>query len=236
MSRKDHNDASPRTIEELEDLLGPLIEEQVIVEEHTFLVYRPDEAKSSINPGYRTLDGQAYQPFWTELWPASRMLSKAILREPWPAGTQALEIGCGLGLPGIAALARGLRVVFTDYDENALSFAAANARLNGFEHFNLLRLDWHDPPVDLRVPVLLASDLIYELVNVVPLVELIRRLLIPGGICLLTDQDRVPSTQLREELGASGLTFRTQTMRAGEPGGRRFRGTLYRISHAPRAI
>jgi len=82
------------------------------------------------------------------------------------------------------------------------------------------------------VPVLLASDLIYELVSVAPLVQLVKQMLVPDGACLMTDQDRVPSFLLRETLAGSGLTFTTQTMRAGQPGGRRFRGTLYRIRHA----
>ena len=169
-------------------------------------------------------------PYWADLWPAARMLAKAILREPWPEGPlPALEIGCGLGLPGIAALSRGLRVTFSDYDATALHFAARNARRNGFDDFETLRLDWRRPPESLQVPVVLASDLLYELRNVEPLVGLIQKVLLPDGVCLLTDQDRVPSHLLRETLAAEGLPFTTQVMHAGEPGGRRVRGTLYRI-------
>ena len=78
--------------------------------------------------------------------------------------------------------------------------------------------------------MLLASDLIYEVRNIAPLVGLIQKVLHPDGFCLLTDQDRVPSHVLRETLTAEGLPFTTQVMRAGEPGGRRVKGTLYRIS------
>src|SRR5262245_8252923 len=168
-------------------------------------------------------------PYWADLWPASRMLAKAILRETWTPGTEALEIGCGLGLPGIVALSAGLRITFSDYDACALRFAADNARLNGFDEFRTLLLDWRSPPADLRAPVLLAADLIYELRNVEPIVSFIKKVLAPGGLCLLTDQDRVPSHALREALEDSGLPFTTRIMRAGEPGGRRLKGTLYRI-------
>src|SRR5262249_200230 len=160
-----------------------------------------------------------YLPYWADLWPASRMLAKAILREPWPRTDpplEALEIGCGLGLPGIAALACGLRVVFSDYDQTALEFPAENARLNAFARFPLLRRGWRDPPADLQVPVILASDLLYELRSVAPMVALIKRLLAPGGVCLLTDQDRVPSHALREALPAEGLAFSSQQLKAGE--------------------
>jgi predicted nicotinamide N-methyase len=217
------------------DALGPIVREKVIVENQTFLLERPDESDRLLNhPQIRSLfAADEYLPYWADLWPASRMLAKAILREPWPAGPlEAVEIGCGLGLPGIAALARGLRVIFTDYDATALRFAANNARLNGFDNFRTVQVDWRAPPAELRAPVVLASDLLYELRSVEPVVGMIRHALLPGGVCLLTDQDRAPSHMLREALPAVGLTFTCQHMKAGEPGGKRVRGSLYRITHA----
>jgi predicted nicotinamide N-methyase len=212
----------------------PTVRERVIVEGHEFLIERPDEVQRIPNhPAVRATFAEGeYIPFWTDLWPAARMLAKVILREPLPAGAEVLEVGCGLGLPGVVALARGLRVTFSDYDAAALEFAARNARLNGFQEFRVLRLDWRDPPPDLRVPMVLGSDLIYEVASVVPLVGLLKRVLLPGGQCLLTDQERVPSQHLRDTLAAEGLAFTTQTVRAGEPGGRRFKGTLYRIKNS----
>jgi 2-polyprenyl-3-methyl-5-hydroxy-6-metoxy-1,4-benzoquinol methylase len=160
------------------------------------------------------------------------MMAKAIVRETWVPGTVALEIGCGLGLPGIAALAKGLRVVFSDYDATALHFAADNARRNGYSDFETLQMDWRYAPADRQFPIILGADLIYEMRNVAPIVTLIKQLLRPDGLCLLTDQDRVPSHILRDTLAAEGLPFTTQLMRAGEPGGRRLKGTLYRIKRS----
>src|SRR5262249_48358442 len=156
MSTADRTDLPP---ERAEAFAGPTVREKVVVEEHTFLIERPDEIHAI--PNHHSLraafaEGE-YVPYWTDLWPASRMLAKAVLREPWPPGIEVLEVGCGLGLPGVAALARGLRVIFSDYDLAALEFAARNARLNKLEQFRVLRLDWHAPPEDLRVPVVLAS-------------------------------------------------------------------------------
>src|SRR5437660_1743119 len=110
------------------------------------------------------------QPCGAALWRAARMLAKAALREPWAPGLTALEIGCGLGLPGLAALAKGLHVIFSDYDRTALRFAAENARINGYTDFELLAMDWRYPPPALQVPVLLAADLIYEMRSVAPIV------------------------------------------------------------------
>lgn len=213
------------------DALGPVVEETVFIDDCTFRLHKPtDSDKLLDHPSVRAaFAADEYMPYWADLWPAARMLAKAIVREPWPGPLDALEIGCGLGLPGVAALTRGLRVTFSDYDATALRFAADNARLNGFHQFDTLQLDWRYPPADRRWPVILAADLIYEMRNVEPIVKLIKHLLTPDGLCLLTDQDRVPSCVLRDTLAAEGLPFTTQLARAGEPGGRRVKGTLYRI-------
>jgi predicted nicotinamide N-methyase len=213
------------------EALGELTCETVLLDEHTFIIERPRDSDRLIDhPALReAFAADEYMPYWADLWPAARMLARAVLREPWQPGLTALEIGCGLGLPGIAALARGLRVTFSDIDATALRFAADNARRNGFMNFELLQLDWRHPPDELQVPVVLASDLIFERRHVEPLAELISRVLAPNGIALLTDQDRPPAPYLRDALAANGLTFTTEMMRAGSPGGNRVKGTLYRI-------
>jgi predicted nicotinamide N-methyase len=214
------------------DKLGPILRENVIIEGRTYLIDHPGEADRLVNlPAvHAAFAKDEYMPYWADLWPASRMLAKAILHEPWTPGTEALEVGCGLGLPGIVGLSMGLKVTFSDYDACALYFAAANARLNGHTDFRTMQLDWRSPPDDLRTPVILASDLVYELRNVAPIVAFIKRVLLPGGVCLLTDQDRVPAHALKEMMENEGLAFTTKMMRAGEPGGRRLKGTLYRIT------
>lgn len=218
------------------EAIRKLVQDTVLIEGRTFYITRPEDSDRILDHPYVTAEfaKDEYLPYWADLWPASRMLAKAVCRTSWTPGLHALEIGCGLGLPGIAALSQGLRVTFSDYDATALQFAADNARDNGFENFDTLPLDWRCPPSDVRVPVLLASDLLYELRNVEPLVALIQQVLLPEGICLLTDQDRTPAHLLRTTLQASGLVFTTQVMHAGEPGGRRVKGTLYRITHANR--
>src|SRR5262249_46699918 len=130
------------------DALGPTIREKVLVEGQSFIITRPDKVDRLIDhPAVRAAFAKdEYMPDWADLWPAARMLAKVIWREPWPpapspcplslAGGEGkqlvtLEIGCGLGLPGVVALARGLRVIFSDYDATALRFAADNARVNG---------------------------------------------------------------------------------------------------------
>jgi predicted nicotinamide N-methyase len=214
--------------------IGPVIKEKVIISGRSFVIERPDRSDQLLDDPLvqAAFKIDEYLPYWTDLWPAARMLAKVILREPWEPETSALEIGCGLGLPGIAALSRGLHVTFADCDATALQFAAQNARLNHFHDFDLLPLDWRFPPEGLTYPIVLASDLSYELRNLAPLAVFINKCLAPDGVCLLTDPDRPLAPRLREELAYEGLRFETQLIRAGQPGGRRTKGTLYRIYHA----
>jgi predicted nicotinamide N-methyase len=224
---------SGRLLETPLDAVQNTVREHVFVGDKEFVIARPERSDRLLDhPFVETqFSEDEYLPYWADLWPSARMLAKAILTETFSPGLEALEVGCGLGLPGIAALSRGLRVTFSDYDRTALRFVADNARINNFHNFTLLHMDWRCPPPGLRFPVILASDLVYELRNVEPLVNLIKQVLQPDGICLMTDQDRNPSQLLRESLGSAGLCYAAQLMRAGEPGERRVKGTLYRIKH-----
>lgn len=222
---------SPRLPETPTEAITATVRERVVVEGRTFLLDRPAESDRLLDhPALLERLGTEYMPYWVDLWPAARMLAKWILKQHWPAGLHALEVGCGLGLPGIAALAMGVHVTFSDYDATAVRYARDNARLNGFHDCDTLQMDWAAPPAERRWQVILASDLIYEIGNVEPLVGLIKALLPADGVCLLTDQDRVPAHVLRETLAREGLPCTTSMLRAGEPGGTRLKGTLYRIT------
>jgi predicted nicotinamide N-methyase len=220
------------------DALGPTIREKVIIDEQTFIIARPDKVDRLLDhPAIQEAFGKdEYMPYWADLWPAARMLAKAIVREAWPTPPDgkpltALEIGCGLGLPGVAALSRGLRVIFSDYDVTALQFAADNARINGFDNFELLPLDWRRPPAGLQVPIVLGSDLIYEQRSAEPLAALIQRVLAPDGYALIAGQDRPAVPALLDAMTAVGLRYTGTLVRAGVPGQGRYKGTLYRIAH-----
>jgi predicted nicotinamide N-methyase len=213
------------------DAIGDIERERVIVGSREFLIEKPAATNDLLDhPAiHSAFASDEYLPYWADLWPAARMLAKVVLAEPWQANQRVLEIGCGLGLPGIAALSRGLQVTFSDYDAMAVRFAARNAKLNGFTNFEALAFDWRSPPSDLAFDVILASDLTYEARNIEPLIALMKQALVPGGLCLWTDQDRPPAQLLREELDRLGWPVETKIVRAGVPGGDRYRGTLYRI-------
>lgn len=215
-------DKEPPSPDAILSRLGPPVVESVVVEGESFLIKKPSLSD-------QPLDG--YVPYWADLWPAARMLAKVIVGETWTPGTEALELGCGLGLPGIVALSRGLKVTFSDHDPCALRYADNNARLNGFEGVETLHLDWRRPPAGRRFSVIFGADLIYETSHAEGLANCVKRLLTPAGVAWLTDLERIPAKSLHAALATEGLRYGTRVVRAGEPGGRRFKGTLYRIVH-----
>jgi predicted nicotinamide N-methyase len=215
------------------------VTEKVIVDQYTYFLQRPSGIDQLWDhPAVRNAyAADEYIPYWSELWPAGRMLAKAIVRQSWAEyeskfGTPlvAWEIGCGLGLAGIAALQMGMRVTFTDVDEMAAKIAGENAKRNGFRNFDCQGLDFRDAPADLKVPILLASDVLYEPRLIQPMVQFIRRVLLPGGVCLVGDADRISARPFKHEVFEAGLLLDATPTRVSEPGGTRTNGTIYRIT------
>lgn len=230
----------PRLHSTPDDACTDRVREKVTLEGMTFHLERPAALdKVFEHPGVRNAyAADEYIPYWTDLWAAGRMLAKVVLREDWskyPRGADGeldvLEIGCGLGLGGIAALACRLRVTFSDVDEMAVRFAVANAVRNGHTNARALPLDLRSPPPGLTFPVIIASDVMYEERLVQPVARFIKTVLAPTGTALVTDPDRNAARSFRWVCGEAGLDVETQFVRAGEPGGERTKGTLYRLRH-----
>jgi predicted nicotinamide N-methyase len=143
-------------------------------------------------------------PYWAELWPSSVGLARYVLQHLDLSGLQVLELGCGLGLVGIAAALRGARVLCTDYEPDALAFARHNARRNACRRMRFRLVDWRRPALRQRYACILASDVIYEARNFAPLVTILRRFLARGGTAVFSDPGRVnavPFFTLLRQLG-----------------------------------
>ena len=63
----------------------------------------------------------------------------------------------------------------------------------------------------------------------------IHMVLAPDGICLIADPDRLSARPFRGICESLGLNVENRFARAGEPGGERTKGTIYRITHWQRA-
>jgi predicted nicotinamide N-methyase len=172
-----------------------------------------------------------YMPYWAYLWPGAYLLAEAVAARDWAPGVRALEIGCGLGLAGLAGLAAGLNVRFTDYDAAPLRFVARSAAENGVgpDRFEAALLDWRRLPEE-RFDVILGADVLYERRLVPLVVHLIDRMLAPGGIALVAGPYRVATEDLPDWAGRHGLAIDSGAATARDERGAPVRGTVHRIT------
>jgi predicted nicotinamide N-methyase len=130
-------------------------------------------------------------PYWADLWPSAiGMAEFLVANQELIRGKKLIEIGCGLGLPGIVAGRLGADVLMTDYLQPALDFAQYNWELNLKSEFRSQLLDWRD--IDHMKPfdVILASDVAYESRSFDTLIKVIKRLTISGGVFILSEPNR----------------------------------------------
>ncbi len=133
---------------------------------------------------------EEFDPYWGHLWPAARKMSELVSLFNWNAGTRVLELGCGSGLIGIAALAAGMQVTFSDNQPDALQLAAYNATQNGFQNYRLSLYDWFDPSAIEPFPIVIASDVLYETRFHQPLLDVLQKVLTNQGEAWIADPGR----------------------------------------------
>src|SRR5919106_1769576 len=68
-------------------------------------------------------------PYRSVLWRSGVALARELDPE-WLGGKRVLELGCGLGVPSIAAARWGAEVLATDADPDALALLERNAEAN----------------------------------------------------------------------------------------------------------
>lgn len=169
-------------------------------------------------------DGAADAPYWAELWPAARALA-AHLAALDLHGVRAVELGCGLALPSVAAALRGARVLAVDNDADAVRVACANGRQADGRVQGLVA-DLADDPAELveRGPfdLVLAADMLYDGELATGIGRLIPRLLAPGGRTLVAFPWPGQGDELARVLAEAGLTVdRCELEVAGLAGARR---------------
>jgi predicted nicotinamide N-methyase len=131
-------------------------------------------------------------PYWAVPWPSGKALARAVAVEPPAAGARVLELGCGLGLPSVAAARAGATVLATDGSADAVVFAAHTLALNDVRG-DVAAATWQQAADGLATEpwdLVLAADVLYRRDNVDALLRLLPRLLAPGGEAWIADPGR----------------------------------------------
>lgn len=179
-----------------------------------------------------------YMPYWPYLWPGAHLLADALADEPAPPSQPVLELGCGLGMAGLFALAAGSpAVAFTDYDAAPLAYVRRSAHASGFDpaRFHTSLLDWRNPP-PRRYARILGADVLYER-RLLPLVAgVIARMLDPEGEAWVAGPYRSAGDQLLDVLDHYRLNTVDTPIVSRDLDGRTLHGTLHRIRHRDAAL
>ena len=139
-------------------------------------------------PDDRGVEWAPLVPYWSVLWRSAIVLAQELGRHRL-GGLSVVELGCGLGVPSIAAARSGAKVLATDAAPHALALVELNAHANDVA-METLQVDWLTPValVD-RAPfdLVLAADVLYAVSSIAPLLALLSRL---GGEAWLASPDR----------------------------------------------
>lgn len=204
------------------------VNDDVRVGDTTINVIRPRSAEDLIDEAAFERDERL--PYWAELWPSSTVLANFVMDDRRPRG-RAIELGAGIGLVSIAAALAGHEVVATDYYEDALLFARANAWRNLGHDIETALVDWRAIPATLpRFDVVLASDVLYES-RYAPLVaSTIDRFLAPRGVAYVADPGRVAANAFVDACREIALGVTTAATRPYLAGKVRQTITVYEVT------
>jgi len=176
-----------------------LVEQTITLPGRDVAVLHPRDSLDLLDEEANECD--EFLPYWAELWPSGIALARAVAPLPL-AGRRVLELGCGLGLPSIAAALAGAVVLATDWSPDAVAFVAENARRNG-AMLSTLVSDWADsetlPPLG-PWDLVLAADCLYEPRNIDQLLALFPQLVGGGGELWLSDPGRAPTDRFLTEV------------------------------------
>jgi predicted nicotinamide N-methyase len=136
---------------------------------------QPQEAAALPDEG--PVEWAPVAPYWSVLWRSGVALARELeglaLR-----GLRAVELGCGLAVPSMAAARAGAAVLATDACAEALTLVARNAQENDVR-IETATVDWAEPEELVRrgpFDLVLAADVLYERASVAPLLSLLPRL------------------------------------------------------------
>ena len=153
-------------------------------------------------------ESHAQAPYGLLLWESAVALARSLHhRSMLVANKQVLELGAGVGLPGLVARSLGAEVWQTDHLPAALEIAQLNARANDVGGIRRFAADWTRWTDNRLYDVILGADILYEQAMQGSVVSIFRRNLAPDGLVLLADPGRQQSIDLLARLEHEGARF-----------------------------
>ena len=157
---------------------------------------------------------------WWGLTTSSVALARQLLEGPSLQGERVIELGCGLGLAGIAAGLRGAHVTFSDHQPRALELAAASAAANDLpaQRYTTLLLDWDDPVEVDPFHRVLGAEVAYDYFFHDALLSVIQRTTADDGVVMIVDRKRTVVERFMGRVRQLGFDCQQTPRRVDVPG------------------
>lgn len=173
-------------------------------------------------------------PYWGTVWPSALALAERVLRGPSLEGRRVLDLGCGLGLVGLAALERGAHVTFLDWEPEAVRLALASAHANGHgDRADGETADWRVPPPRQPFDLVLGADVLYEARNGPAVARFLADHVAASGEAWIADPGRLHARDFLEDAARAGLAHLGTDAVPGREGAARI--DVHRFALAPSA-
>lgn len=191
------------------------VDERVPVGDGELVVVRPASADAVLERDLAR--GAVDAPYWADLWPAAHALAEHVARRDL-RGRRVIELGCGLGLPALAAARAGAHVVATDVSREALELVARSARANALAVATAV-VDLADPDAIRalaaeRIDLVLAADVLYEPGLPPLLARALALLLATGGEAVVAYPFAGQADELARSLTEAGLPSQVDAVTA----------------------
>ncbi|MFK7923998.1 MAG: methyltransferase [Bacteroidia bacterium] len=148
-------------------------------------------------------------PYWADLWHSAIGMAEHVLEsDAFDDESTILELGCGLGLSGIAAGKKGAKVILSDYLPEAIQVAELGWLENNATKADCRIIDWRAIDPEIKVEWVLAADVAYEERNFEPLLMAFDSLLKPGVKGLLSEPGRAIARPFLANLEQEGFSVR----------------------------
>lgn len=157
-------------------------------------------------------------PYFALVWPSADALIARVLSGPCLDGQRVLDLGCGLGVCGLAAARLGADVTFFDWEPRAIEIVQASVERQPVPGTQIQYAvgDWRQPPPLGPFDLILGADVLYERRNAPAVAAFLAGHLKPGAEAWIADPGRPQAGPFPELAAQAGLEpLGEETVRIG---------------------